>query len=112
LRDAELLKTTFRENEIEAVIHMAAYSLVGESVGNPAKYYENNVVAGLSLLDAMVETEVKKLVFLRPPLFTASRKNSRLKKKTDLRRRILMERRNSLLNTRYAGMKTLTVAIC
>jgi UDP-glucose 4-epimerase len=63
LRDAELLKTTFRENEIEAVIHMAAYSLVGESVGNPAKYYENNVVAGLSLLDAMVETEVKKLVF-------------------------------------------------
>ena len=63
LRDGELLKATFRENEIEAVIHMAAHSLVGESVGNPAKYYENNVVAGLSLLDAMTEVEVKKLVF-------------------------------------------------
>ena len=63
LRDGELLKTTFRENEIEAVIHMAAHSLVGESVENPAKYYENNVVAGLSLLDAMRESEVKKLVF-------------------------------------------------
>lgn len=63
LRDGELLKTTFRENEIEAVIHMAAHSLVGESVGNPSKYYENNVVAGLSLLDAMNSAEVKKLVF-------------------------------------------------
>lgn len=63
LRDGELLQATFRENEIEAVIHMAAHSLVGESVGNPAKYYENNVVAGLSLLDAMTAAEVKKLVF-------------------------------------------------
>jgi UDP-glucose 4-epimerase len=63
LLDKELLKKVFRENEIEAVIHMAAYSLVGESVENPAKYYHNNVTAGLSLLDAMVETDVKKLVF-------------------------------------------------
>jgi UDP-glucose 4-epimerase len=42
---------------------MAAYSLVGESVGEPAKYYANNVVAGLSLIDAMRESNVKKLVF-------------------------------------------------
>lgn len=63
LRDGELMRATFRANEIEAVIHMAAYSLVGESVENPAKYYENNVVAGLSLLDAMTDAEVKKLVF-------------------------------------------------
>ena len=63
LLDGDLLKRVFRENEIEAVIHMAAYSLVGESVGNPAKYYQNNVVAGLSLLDAMRESDVSKLVF-------------------------------------------------
>jgi len=63
LRDAELLKQTFRQNEIEAVIHLAAYSLVGESVANPAKYYENNVSAGLKLLDAMSDSEVKKIVF-------------------------------------------------
>ena len=63
LIDGELLKKTFRENETEAVIHMAAYSLVGESVEHPAKYYQNNVVAGLSLLDAMRESKVKKIVF-------------------------------------------------
>lgn len=63
LLDGDLLKKVFRESEIEAVIHMAAYSLVGESVENPAKYYHNNVSAGLSLLDAMRECDVKKLVF-------------------------------------------------
>ncbi len=60
LIDGELLRKTFKENKIEAVIHMAAYSLVGESVQNPAKYYQNNVVAGLSLLDAMRDSAVKK----------------------------------------------------
>lgn len=63
LRDGNLLKETFRQNQIEAVIHLAAYSLVGESVQNPAKYYQNNVVAGLNLLDAMNAAEVKKIVF-------------------------------------------------
>jgi len=63
LNDGELLKRVFSERKIEAVIHMAAYSLVGESVEKPSKYYANNVVAGLSLLDAMRESNVKKLVF-------------------------------------------------
>jgi UDP-glucose 4-epimerase len=63
LLDGELLKQTFQDQKIEAVIHMAAYALVGESVENPAKYYQNNVVAGLSLLDAMRHSEVKKIVF-------------------------------------------------
>jgi UDP-glucose 4-epimerase len=63
LMDGETLRRTLKENNIEAVIHMAADSLVGESVQNPAKYYRNNVVAGLSLLDAMLETGVKRIVF-------------------------------------------------
>jgi len=63
LLDGDLLKRVFRESEIEAVIHMAAYSLVGESVENPSKYYHNNVAAGLSLLDAMRECDIVKLVF-------------------------------------------------
>src|SRR3954470_20373458 len=46
-----------------AVVHMAADSLVGESVTHPAKYYRNNVVAGLALLDAMREVGVRHLVF-------------------------------------------------
>ena len=47
----------------DAVVHMAADSLVGESVGNPAKYYRNNLVAGLVLLDAMRESGARHLVF-------------------------------------------------
>jgi UDP-glucose 4-epimerase len=47
----------------EAVVHMAAASLVGESVVNPAKYYRENVVAGLSLLDAMRSASVGRIVF-------------------------------------------------
>src|SRR5437660_3798139 len=63
LNDAEQLRAAFKLNQVEAVIHMAGDSLVGESVENPAKYYQNNVVNGLKLLDAMRESDVKKLVF-------------------------------------------------
>jgi len=54
---------TLRANEIEAVIHMAADSLVGESVQKPEKYYRTNVLGGLSVLDAMKEAGVGRLVF-------------------------------------------------
>lgn len=63
LADRELLDRTFSEYDIEAVIHLAADSLVGESMENPAKYYRNNLVNGLNLLDAMVKHNVKKIVF-------------------------------------------------
>ena len=63
LLDANKLRETLNDNRIEAVIHMAAFSLVGESVEQPAKYYQNNVVAGLVLLDAMRECGVKRIVF-------------------------------------------------
>jgi len=63
LMDGELLGSTLRENRIEAVIHMAADSLVGESVEDPRKYYRNNLTAGLSLLDAMLDAGVRRLVF-------------------------------------------------
>ena len=63
LNNSEQLRAALAEHQIEAVIHMAADSLVGESVEQPAKYYRNNVVAGLNLLDAMRECGVSKLVF-------------------------------------------------
>ena len=47
----------------EAVIHLAAHSLVGESTTAPAKYYENNIVAGLALLEAMRDAHVPRMVF-------------------------------------------------
>jgi len=63
LFDADTLKQTLHERQIEAVIHMAASSLVGESVEHPNKYYQNNVIAGLNLLDALLACDVKRLVF-------------------------------------------------
>jgi UDP-glucose 4-epimerase len=61
--DSELMERIFREENIDTVIHMAAYSLVGESVDHPAKYYHNNVINGLSLLNTMVASGVKNIVF-------------------------------------------------
>jgi UDP-glucose 4-epimerase len=63
LLDGERLRQTFGEQRTEAVIHLAAASLVGESVEQPAKYYRNNVVAGLTLLDAMRDANVSRIVF-------------------------------------------------
>lgn len=63
LRDKELLTRIFAENDITAVIHFAASSLVGESMENPFKYYDNNVYGAMCLLDAMQQAGVKKIVF-------------------------------------------------
>jgi UDP-glucose 4-epimerase len=63
LLDADTLRETLQAHEIEAVIHMAASSLVGESMTAPDRYYENNVFASLRLLNALVEAKIKMLVF-------------------------------------------------
>ena len=63
LLEADQLRQTLSDNRIEAVIHMAASSLVGESVEQPSKYYHNNVVAGLVLLDQMRECGITRIVF-------------------------------------------------
>ncbi|MCJ8341306.1 MAG: UDP-glucose 4-epimerase GalE [Cetobacterium sp.] len=63
LRDKEFLDKVFKENKIEGVIHFAADSLVGESMTNPGKYFENNVVGSLNLITAMKENGVDKIVF-------------------------------------------------
>src|SRR5215470_3938697 len=63
LRDSERLGQTLRESKVEGVVHLAADSLVGESVINPGKYYNNNVTAGLVLLEEMRKCEISKMVF-------------------------------------------------
>ncbi|MGL4308772.1 UDP-glucose 4-epimerase GalE [Cetobacterium sp. SF1] len=63
LRDKVFLDRVFKENKIEGVIHFAADSLVGESMTNPGKYFENNMVGSLNLLNAMKENNVKRIVF-------------------------------------------------
>lgn len=63
LRDRLILDKIFTENHIEAVIDFAAYSLVGESMVEPLKYFNNNVSGTITLLEAMKEHGVKYIVF-------------------------------------------------
>jgi len=63
LHDSERLVSIFKNHQTEAVIHFAAHALVGESVTDPAKYYQNNIVGTLKLLDAMRSADVGKIVF-------------------------------------------------
>ena len=64
LKNIDDIRGVFMSNKnIDAVIHFAAYSQVGESIKNPQKYYYNNVYGTLNLLNAMLEFGVKKIVF-------------------------------------------------
>lgn len=63
IRDFDFLDKLFQQEKIDAVIHFAAYSLVGESVTNPLKYYDNNLYGTKVLLEAMVKNNVGKIVF-------------------------------------------------
>ncbi len=63
LGDNGLLDHIFSNHRIDAVMHFAAYSLVGESVANPLKYYQNNVAQTVELLDAMVRHSIDYFIF-------------------------------------------------
>jgi UDP-glucose 4-epimerase len=61
--DSDVVEKLLASERIDAVIHLAASSLVSESVKQPSRYYANNVTATLSLLDAMKRANVSRLVF-------------------------------------------------
>jgi UDP-glucose 4-epimerase len=63
LMDGELLDRIFAAHDIDGVIHFAAFSLVGESMRDPGKYYRNNVYGTLCLLEAMKKAGVSRIVF-------------------------------------------------
>jgi UDP-glucose 4-epimerase len=63
IRDRALITRTLKESGAHAVLHFAALLSVGESVNEPVKYYDNNVVGTLTLLSAMVEVGLSKFVF-------------------------------------------------
>lgn len=63
LMDRDLLVRVMRERRVEAVMHFAAFALVGESMAEPAMYYQNNVVSSLTLLEAMRIAGVRRIVF-------------------------------------------------
>lgn len=63
LADRKRLESVMAEKHIDAVMHFAGFALVGESVAQPAMYYQNNVTATLELLEAMRASGVGKIVF-------------------------------------------------
>lgn len=63
LGDSQVVQQLFDSYQIEAVLHFAAFSLVGESVQDPLKYYENNVVATFNLLKLMKENSINNFIF-------------------------------------------------
>src|SRR4051812_17721102 len=63
LSNGELLEQVFRQHEIEAIVHFAGLTYVGESVNEPSLYYQNNVVGTLSLFEAARKCDVRRIVF-------------------------------------------------
>ena len=63
LLDDATLTASLVSHQIDAVVHMAASSLVGESMTDPGRYYLNNVVASTRLFDALVQADIQMLVF-------------------------------------------------
>ncbi len=63
LADRENLKKVVKEGNYDAIMHFAAFSLVGESMKNPSKYFNNNLANAINLADAAVEGGVKTFVF-------------------------------------------------
>jgi UDP-glucose 4-epimerase len=63
IANGELVLKTCRDEQIDVVVHMAASSLVGQSMSDPSRYYRNNMTKGLALLDALIAVGVKRFVF-------------------------------------------------
>ncbi len=63
VRDSKSLTKIMQDSQIDSVIHFAAFKAVGESVAQPLKYYDNNLISLISVLEAMNESKVNKLIF-------------------------------------------------
>ena len=63
MQDTAKLVQVMRDHKIDTVMHLAAFIEVGESVANPVKYFENNVLGAHSVMSAMIEADVRRMVF-------------------------------------------------
>ena len=63
IHDRKLIRNILKQHEIEAVMHFAAHTVVSESVHNPSKYYHNNVLGSLNLIEACIEQGVAQFIF-------------------------------------------------
>ena len=70
LGEASSITSAMRTARPDVVIHLAASAILSESMTNPSKYFRNNVANGLYLLDAMVSSDVKRIIFFLTCYFT------------------------------------------
>jgi len=63
LGDGDVVRRTLREQGVQAVMHLAASGYVGVSISEPRAYYANNLANGLALLDAMLDSNIRLLIF-------------------------------------------------
>ena len=63
IRNSECLDELFKKEKIDSVVHFAANSLVAESMSDPLKYYDNNLMGTMVLLKSLVKHNIKKIVF-------------------------------------------------
>lgn len=121
IKDIELLREVFSFNEIEAVVHLAADSLVGESMNNPGKYYHNNLDNGIKLLDVMLEHGVKNIVFSSTAAVYGEPKEIPIKEEHTINPgnpygeskyffEKVMERYNKLFNLNYVSLRYFNAA--
>lgn len=82
IRNREFVDSVFESEHIDGVIHFAANSLVGESMTNPLKYYDNNLCGTKVLLESMVAHKLTRLFFLLRLRHTASRSACRFWRRT------------------------------
>ena len=61
--DSKAMQNVFDKHSIDVVMHFAAFALVGESVGNPREYYQNNVIETINLLNSMLENDCNRFIF-------------------------------------------------
>ena len=85
LQQAATIKKAIEKHRPEGVMHFAASAYVGESVANPEKYYSNNVVGSLNLLQAMIECGIGKIVFSGSCTVYGEVANDRISEDTDVR---------------------------
>lgn len=83
IRNEELLVSIFKFNKIEVVVHLAAFSIVCESIKEPLKYYNNNVYGMQVLLSAMSKANITKIVFSSSAAVYGEHKNMPLRETID-----------------------------
>ena len=111
LLDSERLERVLAERQVEAVMHMAADSLVGESFQNPAKYYANNLVASLSLLKAMRAARVSRIVLSSTAAVYGEPEKQPSRRAMRRARQILTARPSWLWNGRCIGARRPRLAL-